>query len=153
LFRGDLIVGEIKDFEYYTPFFVKLLRVTSLPDHDYLRGLNVLLLCTSLVYMWGWWLLFSIWGDRWAAAIAAFFARGILWPPGNEIWGIAGPWTLVPRTVFCALLPWVLWAWFRRRESFAGWIMVSFACGLLFNVHPVSGGGVALSLVAAETAW
>jgi len=153
LFPGDLIVGEIHDFEYYTPFFVNALRLTSLPDHDYLRGLNVLLLCTSLVYMFGWWQLFSVFGNRWLAAIAAFFARGILWPPGNELWGIAGPWTLVPRTIFCALLPFVLWAWFRWRGSLGAWLLTSLACGLLFNVHPVSGGGVALALVVADTAW
>lgn len=153
LFQGDLIAGDLKGVEYYTPAFVDSVRLLSLPDHDYLQGLNRLVLLTTLIYLWGWWLLFSLWGDKWLAAVGAFFARGILWPPGNELWGIAGIWTMVPRTPFLALLPWVLWSWIRFRGTRYGWVSTCLACGLIVNVHPVSGLAVVVGLVMAEFAW
>ena len=81
-------MGDIRNVGYYTPLFIEIIRVLSLPDHNYLRGLNIFLLATSLLYLWGWWLLFSLWGDKLVAAVLAFLVRGIMWPPGFELWGI-----------------------------------------------------------------
>ena len=153
LLEGDLVVGDSGNTDYYIPLFVNLVRFFSLPDHNYLRGLNILLLFTSLLYMWGWWRLFSVWGDKWIAAILAFLARGIMWPPGHELWGIAGLWTMLPRTAFLSLLPWVMWAWMCWRQVWLGWLLVCFSCGLLANVHPISGVGVGLSLLLADVCW
>lgn len=153
LYQGDLIVGDLKGVAYYTPAFVDSVRLLSLPDRNYLQGLNRLVLLSTFIYLWGWWLLFSLWGDKWLAAVGAFFARGILWPPGNELWGIAGMWTMVPRTPFLALLPWVLWSWIRFRRSRYGWVLTCLGCGLMVNVHPVSGLAVVIGLLLAEAAW
>jgi hypothetical protein len=152
-FRGDLIVGRPEDTKFYIPAFVNLVRVLSLPDHNYLRGLNLLLLLTSMIYMWGWWLLFTIWGDKWLAAILAFLARGVIWPAGNEIWGIAGLWTMLPRTLFLALVPWVLWLWLRRPRSFQSWLWACLLCGLITNIHPISGVGVGCAMLLGDLAW
>src|SRR6266850_580903 len=46
LFPDDEIVGDLKGVNYYTPFFVNSIRFLSLPDHNYLRGLNLLVLIT-----------------------------------------------------------------------------------------------------------
>jgi|GEM_PF-833537 len=153
LLQDDLVAGDLRNVDYYIPFFVNLIRSFSLPDHNYLRGLNILLFFTSLIYMWGWWFLFSMWGDKWIAAIMAFFARGIMWPPGNELWGIAGLWTMLPRTLFLALLPWALWLWFSRRRSRWGWTAVCFLSGLLANVHPISGACLVVALLLSEFVW
>jgi hypothetical protein len=153
LFQGDMVVGDPRSTAYYIPWFVKLVRVLSLPDHNYLRGLNWLLLGTSLIYFWGWWLLFSAWGDKWVAAVLAFLVRGIMWPPGNEVWGIAGLWTMLPRTLFLALLPWILWGWMRGRSHPWVWLVSFFGCGLLVNVHPISGACIVVALVCAEFVW
>jgi len=153
LFQGDEIVGDLKGVSYYTPFFVDVIRVLALPDHNYFRGLNLLVLITTVVFMFGWWLLFSLFGNNWVAAVGAFFFRGILWVPGNEFSGVAGIWTMVPRTVFLALLPWVIWLWFRYRRSSVGWLLTCFLCGLLANVHPISGVAVAVGICAGEFAW
>lgn len=150
---ADLLAGDTKNLTYYIPAYVDLVRLFSLPDQDYTRGLSILLLLTSFLYMWGWWMLFSIWGDKWTAAILAFFVRGIIWPPGNEVWGIAGLWSMLPRTLFLALLPWVLWAWFRLRRSRRGWLLVCFSMGVLANVHPVSAAGTSLALILADSSW
>lgn len=153
LFQGDQIVGDLKGVDYYTPAFVDLVRLLARPDHNYLQGLNRLVLLSTLVYLWGWWLLFSLWGDKWVAAVGAFFVRGMLWPPANELWGIAGIWTMVPRTPYLALLPWVLWAWFRFRRTRLGWPLTCLACGVVANMHPISGLAVGVALLLAETTW
>ena len=153
LFKGDLVVGDLRNVEYYTPLFVECIRLASLPDHNYLRGLNILLLLTSLFYMWGWWLLFCRFGDRFVAAILAFLVRGIMWPPGYELWGIAGLWTMLPRTLFLALLPWVLWSWLLLRGKPKFRLIPFLLCGLLANIHPISGAGCAVALLLAEATW
>jgi hypothetical protein len=153
LLRGDLIVGNPADSSFYTPLYVWLVRKLSLPDHDYLRGLNILLAITSLVYMWGWWKLLLCWCEPWMAFLLSFLARGILWPPGNEFWGIAGLWTMVPRTIFLALLPWVLWLWIAKRNTAWGRLGTAFAAGLTVNVHPISGATLVCCIVAAEAMW
>ncbi|RPI52974.1 MAG: hypothetical protein EHM55_15115 [Acidobacteria bacterium] len=153
LLRRDLVVGNPADTAYYIPAFVDTVRLLSRPDHDYLRGLNVLLFLTSLLYMWGWWLLFSSWGEPLTAALLAFLARGILWPPGNELWGIAGLWTMLPRTLFLAALPWVLWMWVRRRTTTGGWLVAAMSCGIIVNIHPISGACIAAALLVSELAW
>jgi hypothetical protein len=153
LLQGDLVAGDFNNVKYYIPVFVDLVRLASLPDHNYLRGLNILLFFTSLIYIWGWWLLFSVWGDKWVAAILAFLVRGIMWPPGNEVWGIAGLWTMLPRTLFLALLPWVLWGWFQKRQSKKARLVIFFASGVIANVHPISGVGFITALLLADLSW
>jgi hypothetical protein len=153
LLQGDLVAGDVNNVRYYIPVFVTMVRLASLPDHNYLRGLNILLLLTSLTYMWGWWLLFSVWSDKWLAAILAFLVRGIMWPPGNELWGIAGLWTMLPRTLFLALLPWVIWGWVRMRQSQKGWLLTCFSSGVIANVHPISGLSIMVALFLAEFTW
>ena len=153
LLQGDLVAGDTRSIDYYIPVFVSLVRLFSLPNYNYLRGLNLLLLLTSLIYMLGWWVLFCSWGDKWIAAILAFLVRGVMWPPGNELWGIAGLGSMLPRTLFLALLPWVLWLWFRRRHTRRGWLLTCFACGLLVNIHPISGVGIVVALLFGELGW
>jgi len=153
LLQGDLIAGDPRSTAYYTPLFVGLVRLLSLPGHDYLRGLNLLLAITSLAYMTGWYLLFESWTGAWLGGVLSFLARGILWPPGNELWGVAGLWTMVPRTLFLALLPWLLWLWIRHRESWRGWLTTALVAGLLVNVHPLSGACVVAALLAGEGVW
>ena len=153
LLQNDLVVGDARSVDYYIPFFVNTIRLLSLPDQNYLRGLNLLLLFTSLIYMFGWCVLFSVWGNRWIAGVIAFLVRGIMWPPGNELWGIAGIWSMLPRTLFLALLPWVLWLWFRKRRTRAGWYLTCLLCGLISNIHPISGVCIVAALALGEFAW
>jgi len=154
LLERDLVAGNPADTAYYIPWFIDLIRLLSLPDHNYIRGLNILLVLTSLVYMWGWWLLFSMWGNPWTAALLALLARGIMYPPGNELWGIGGLWTMLPRTLFTAALPWVLWLWMRERQKDDVWVwpLVGLSCGALMNIHPISGASVATALLVSDTA-
>lgn len=153
LLAGDEIAGQPRNLNYYIPLFVHLVRLASLPDHNYLRGLNILLFATSLVYLWGWWLLFRLWAPPLGAALGALLARGIVWLPGNEVWGIAGIWSMLPRTLFLALVPWVLLYWLRARSREGGWRLCALAAGCLVNVHPISGLAFVIGILAAEAAY
>lgn len=152
LLQQDMIVGDPRNVAYYTPWFVDTVRWFSGQEHDYYKGLNRLLFLTSLVYFWGWWLLFSRWGNPIVAGLLAFLARGIMWPPGNELWGIAGLWTMLPRTLFLAAVPWVLWLWLLGRRSVWSWALACLGCGLLANLHPISGATLAVGFLLAEFA-
>jgi hypothetical protein len=153
LLEDDLVVGDVRNVSYYIPFFVAAVRVCSGADHDYLRGLNILLGITSLFYLWGWFLLLRTWSGTWVAAALAFLVRGIMWPPGNELWGIAGLWSMLPRTLLLALIPWVLWAWVAGRGHWGKLLLAGVGAGALSNAHPVGGAGLAAALVVAELAW
>jgi len=153
MFSGDEIAGQPKILNYYIPLFVWLVRLASLPHHNYLMGLNVLLFVTSLVYLWGWWLLFREWASPVVAAVCAFLARGVVWLPGNEVWGIAGIWSMLPRTLFLAAVPWVLWYWLRHRSAERGWYLAALAGGALVNIHPISGLAFVGGLLTAEVAF
>lgn len=153
LLNSDQVVGDTRNIEFYTPFFIDVVRLLSRPDANYLRGLNIMLLITSLLYFWGWWLLFSLWGNRWLAGVLAFIVRGIMYPPGLELWGIAGLWTMLPRTLFLALVPFVLWSWLKWRDNRRAWVVILFSAGLLTNIHPISGLCVALAILAADATW
>lgn len=150
--RHDMIASQPGSDRYYLPFYIDLIRLFSLPSHDYVTGLSCLLLLTTLLYVWGWWLLFSIWMNRWGAVCMAFFIRIVLPLPGGETWGVGGLWTMLPRTLFLAFLPWVLWLWLRRSRGRAGWIAVCFLAGCLVNIHPLSGFTVLFGLLAGEIA-
>ena len=148
--KDDLIVGDPSDTAYYIPSFVSVVRFLSLPDHDYIRGLSILLFVATVVYLCGWFLLLSLWRNLWVAATFAFLAHGILWPPGNEFWGIAGLWTVVPRTVFLAIVPWIVWLWLRYRRSLYAGMLAFLGVGLLANLHPISGLAVATGMLGAQ---
>ncbi|MGC8667528.1 MAG: hypothetical protein ACP5VE_05375 [Chthonomonadales bacterium] len=153
MMEGDEIAGRPGILNYYIPFFVRLVRLASLPDHNYLRGLNLLLFATSIAYLWGWWLLFRQWAPPVVAGLCAFLVRGIVWLPGNEVWGIAGIWSMLPRTLFLAMVPWVLLFWLWGRTSDGRWYACALVAGCLVNVHPISGLAFVGGLLAAEAAY
>ncbi len=153
LLTEDNVVGRAANVDYYIPAFVNALRVFSGADRDYLRGLNLCLFLTSIFYTVGWWLLYSRWGNFWIAGSLALLTRGVLWPPGNELWGIGSLWTMLPRTLFVAGLPWVLWLWFAGRNCAWKRYFAALLLGIIGNVHPVSGASVIAAVVLAEVGW
>lgn len=145
LFSHDLFASEIEDLEYYTPWFVKpLLFFSFLNDFDFLKGLNSFHLVIQLIYCFLWLFLFQkITGNIWLSALMVMIVRGVLWPPGNELWGIASVWTLLPRTVYSAFIPLPILLIFKvlKKKEFDSStnMFLAFITGLIGNFHPVSG--------------
>ncbi len=147
-FQNDLYLNEINNVKYYTPAFVQLLRANAkVFGNDYIAGLNLLAGITHFLYGFLWFLFFfTLRKDFWLSLIFSIFFRGIIWPPGGELFGIADLWTIMPRTVFIALapIPYLLYYYLKSyRLFFAG-----LSLGLILNFHPISGVGLAASYFA-----
>ena len=143
LFQNDLYLNDINNVKYYTPAFVELLRLSAkLFDGNYLLGLNLLGATTHLVYGILWFLFFyTLKKDFWLALLFSLFFRGILWPPGGELFGISDLWTIMPRTIFISLapIPLLLYFYLKKYRIF----LAAISLGLILNFHPISGVGLA----------
>lgn len=143
LFQNDLYLNDINNVKYYTPAFVELVRLNAwLFDGNYLLGLNFLGAYTHFVYGLLWFLFFyTLKKDFWLALLFSLFFRGILWPPGGELFGISDLWTIMPRTIFISLapIPFLLYCYLKRFQVF----LAALSLGLILNFHPISGVGLA----------
>ena len=149
LYPQDLFAGDVENFKYYTPFFVQPLRfLAKFTDYNYVAALNIKLFIAHLLFGIGWFYLFYLVSGRrfLVAVLMSIIIRGIVWLPGAEIWGISDIWTLLPRTVYAALLPipFILLFKCTRLRLFAA----GLAIGFLFNFHPISGLGGILMFVS-----
>ncbi len=140
LFAKDLYLNDINNVKYYTPFYVQTLRfIAKFTNYDYLKALNILSFFTHFFYGMLWFYFFYfLKKDFWLAFGFSIFMRGVIWPPGYELLGISDLWTIMPRTVFIALIPipFLIYKLFKRK-LFLGSIIL----GLLVNFHPISGIG------------
>lgn len=141
-FKNDLYLSDIKDVEYYTPFYVQSLRSLSrITNGDYIKALNILGFITHLVYGVSWFLLvYALKREFWLAIIFSLLIRGVVWPPGGELLGISELWTIMPRTVFFALvpLPFIAYVYLKKYKI----IVSGFLLGFILNFHPLSGIGI-----------
>lgn len=142
-YQNDLYLSDIKDVEYYTPFFVETLRfLAQFTQSDYIQALNVLGFITHFSYGILWFLLFfTIKKEYWLALFMSLLIRGVIWPPGGELLGISEIWTIMPRTVYLALLPlpFLCFMHLKKYKFIIGGILL----GLILNFHPLSGlGGI-----------
>lgn len=143
LFKHDLYLENLKDVEYYTPFFVQtLLKIATFSNYDYLQSLNILSFITHFLYGILWFFLFyKLKKDFWLAFFFSVFIRGILWVPGAEILGISDLWSIMPRTIYVAIvpLPFIIYS---ESKKYAV-LVAAFVLGLIFNIHPITGiGGI-----------
>jgi hypothetical protein len=143
LYQKDLYLGDINDVKYYTPFYIESLRlIASITNYDYLKALNILSLITHFLYGIFWfYLLFLVKKDFWLAFGFSIFLRGILWPPGMELLGLSDLWTMMPRTLFSALIPLPFIIYKHTKDKL---FLPAIVLGLLVNFHPISGIGAIL---------
>lgn len=143
LYQKDLFANKVDNVKYYTPFFVQPLRfISKFTHYDYLKALNVLGLITHFFYGIIWFFLFySLKRDFWIALIFSVFIRGVLWPPGGELLGISDLWSIMPRTLYSALMPIPFLVYFYCKKF--NLIFAALILGIIFNFHPISGiGGI-----------
>lgn len=148
LFKNDLYLDDIKDVEYYTPFFVESLRFfAKLTNGDYLQAQNILGSLNHFIHGLFWFLLFyNIRKDYWIALLMMLLTKGVIWPPGAELIGITELWTIMPRTVYAALLPlpFLLYVSLSRYKL----PIAALVLGLILNFHPLSGVGGLIGYVS-----
>ncbi|WP_376777077.1 hypothetical protein [Flavobacterium covae] len=141
LFSKDLFLADIKDVEYYTPFYVETLRfIAKFVDHNYIKALNILGLITHFMFGILWYLAFlKMYRFSWIAFLMSILVRGIVWPPGGELLGISELWTIMPRTLFQAFLPLPFLIYtYQKKEKI---LTPSLSLGIISNFHPISGIG------------
>ena len=141
-YQKDLYLNDLDNVRYYTPFFVQPMRFFASIMGNYIQGINLFGLLASLCFGLLWFfVLFRVTNSLWAALIVSVLMRGIVWLPGLEMWGISGLWSIMPRTIYYALMP-LPFLFFNpnQKEKFP---LVALLTGLVFNFHPISGlGGV-----------
>lgn len=147
LFKNDLYLDQLKDVDYYTPFYVNTLRfISKFTSENYLQAQNVLGFFVHFIHGILWFLLFyNIKKDYWIALLMMLFTKGVIWPPGGELIGVTELWTIMPRTVFMALLP-LPFLLFKNLKKY-NLIIASFVLGLIVNFHPLSGIGAIVGYV------
>lgn len=141
LYKNDLYLNTVENVRYYTPFYVQPLRyIATFTNYDYLKALNFLGFVTHVFYGLFWFFLcYTIKKDYWIALIFSVFVRGVLWPPGGELLGISDLWTIMPRTLYTALmpLPFLIFVYSKKYRV----LLSSLVLGFIFNFHPISGVG------------
>ena len=143
LFQGDLYLSNIDDVKYYTPFFVNTVRFfTFFSGSDYLKGINLMSFFLHLIYGVSWFLLFQkIYKNSFLSFFLSILVRGIVWLPGYEIWGISDLWTMMPRTIYIALLP-IPFILLLSNSKIKVYLS-AFLIGWIMNFHPITGlGGI-----------
>jgi len=143
LFKNDLYLSDLKNVEYYTPFYVEALRFFSkFTNGNYIQAQNLLGFLSHFIHGIIWFLFFySLKKDYWIALIMMLLTKGVIWPPGGELIGITELWTIMPRTVYTALLPipFLLFIYLKRFKL----PVAALSLGLILNFHPLSGiGGI-----------
>ncbi|TBN03618.1 hypothetical protein EYD45_08860 [Hyunsoonleella flava] len=146
LFKNDLYVNDINNVKYYTPFYVQTLRfIAKFTNNNYVQAINVLgFICHLLFGILWFFLLYKFVNNYWAALLVSVMIRGVVWLPGLEIWGISDLWTIMPRTVYITLLP---IPYLLISKKFQNLVLASFAIGLIFNFHPITGLGGVLAFI------
>lgn len=147
LFQKDMYLYDVGNVRYYTPFYIQTIRFFAwCTQGDYLSALNIFATLLHLIYGLGWFLLFrKIFGKFLLALLLSVLIRGLLWLPGLEIWGISDLWTMMPRTLYAAFMPFPFLLLLQKtRKSFYA---AAFLIGFIFNFHPITGMGGSLIFI------
>jgi hypothetical protein len=152
LFLKDQFAGNSKAVRFYIPAFVNsALYLKTFTNGDIFQAYNVFNLIVVMLHIVLWFLVFlKLTRNHWLSFLFTMLMRGILWPPGKEIWGAGNLEYFLPRTVFAALLPLFFlalqYAWPQRKS----WVPLAFLLlGLAGNFHPISGLGVGVASLFA----
>jgi len=151
-FQRDALLADQRNFAWYTPVYVGFVRAFGRIGFHYGTSAAPLALFCTLAGLAGYFTVFRIVSRSrpfaFAAAMGLWFLRAG-YPP-EENWS---PELILPRTVFAALLPWVVWLTLRHLRRPRTWSIPAVASALLFYVHPVSSpaltGAVTMSLLIA----
>jgi hypothetical protein len=152
LFLKDQFASNSAAVKQYIPAFVNsALYLTKFTSGDIFQAYNIFNFIVVVLHILLWFLVFlSLTRNHWLAFLFTMLMRGILWPPGNEIWGAGSLEYFLPRTVFAALLPLFFIALHQTWPHRKAWVPLAFLLlGCLGNFHPISGLGTGVASLFA----
>ncbi|MDB5390663.1 MAG: rane protein of unknown function [Planctomycetaceae bacterium] len=147
-FARDSVLSDPRNYQWYTPLYVKLVQCFGWMGFHYATSRAFLVLVSTLAGLFGYYHLFRLASRSSAFAFCATLGLWFLkvqYPP-NENWG---PMLVLPRTVYGALLPWVILLALRCLNRPNSWWISAAASGLLFYVHPVSSPALTGAILTA----
>jgi hypothetical protein len=139
LFKGDVLLSDFNNFRYYMAFHPLLIHFINKIVSDYGVSYILLLLFTTLVQSVGFYILgLVVFRSRYWAFLLSLITLCPVALPIREFWGIYDD--PLPRSLFHAVLPYLLAAAFYLQDSgrswACAWLMVG--AGIAFYTHPVS---------------
>jgi hypothetical protein len=146
-FARDVLLSKRSNWAWYTPLQVQLARALTWLSGDAAHGFALLIVPVVFLWLGGSYLLFRQLSGSRVLAVGLALVIGLLRAglPTGELWDMISLEAMLPRTMFTALLPWVLLFAWELRSRPRRWFWVGLAGGALFLVHP----GVAPAWAAA----
>jgi hypothetical protein len=148
-FARDSLLDQRRDFDWYIPLFVGWVRWVARLGLPYAMAYAVLGCLGTWLSLTGYDRLFSKLSRSALFGFAAALALVLLdasYPP-NEHWSFS---TVLPRSLFSALLPWVVLLALHGlgpRPAPRRWWIAAAAAAALFYIHPVSSPALSAALL------
>lgn len=142
VYQRDYLFRETDLFQFYTPLFLNLVQLLTDLTGTYDLALTVMVPVVLFIYLVGMFLfLYQITQNSLVSSLVSLISSTHKGSIAATFWGVAGIGTIMPRTLFLMLVPWLLLLWFRWLEDSRCWKtpFVAFLVGLAANLHPVSG--------------
>ncbi len=159
LYPRDYIFKDDSLFSFYTPSFLKLIGWAYRTTGDIITAYLVYLPVIGLMFLTGMFLLAHRLIQHAPTALVFTLLVSIQrYTIGGTFWGVFHGNTVMPRTLFMALVPWlflVLIQYYRDRSLWR-LPLLGFAGGLAANLHPISGMmfvELLLLMVAVQPPW
>lgn len=146
LFRGDELLSDPGNFRFYAAAHIPLLRLLSHVFGDFGTAFMSLLGVTMLLQSAGFYTLGRVVLKNrfWAVLLALITLRRMPVSIGAESWGVFVD--AIPRSIFQALLPFLLAAAYHWRGKPRVWPWLMACAGLMMYLHPPSGPCIAFAL-------
>ena len=135
-------MGDDQFYQFYTPAYRWLLARFWQVMGTFEKGLVALTPLVLTIFVIGMFLLlYHVCRNVWLALSLTTAAASYQLSMGQEIWGVAGSSHLLARTLFTAVMPYLVLLLFSslKKPTLAKGIILGLAAGLATNLHPTSG--------------
>ncbi|HMK34948.1 MAG TPA: hypothetical protein VK463_07780 [Desulfomonilaceae bacterium] len=137
LFLHDVLLSDFANFKYYLAIHPVLIHFVKKIVGDYGTAYISLLFFTTFLQAVGFYILGRVlFGNRYWAVLFSIMGLAPIALPVREFWGVYDD--PLPRSLFHAMLPYLLAATLKFRRSPAAWPWLMAMAGVSFYAHPVS---------------
>jgi hypothetical protein len=137
LFENDFLLSDLSNIDIYTTVHIPLIRFFHIFTSDYAKAFTLLLPPTVFLQLLGFYLLGRelLQSRYWAILFTVVAALPVNINLG-ESWGLR--WDSLPRTLFQALVPFLLFSLMKWQKAPRRWPLLVLGMGMLVYIHPVS---------------